>query len=291
MSSRKLVLLGYGDIAQRLARQSENHGRSILAVRRTSIETSIQTIVGDVTNSETLKPLLDGPACDILVTLTPDDYSEQGYRNSYLACAQALATVVPAKSPDSRVIFVSSTSVYGQDGGEWVDESSNCEPRSATAKVLLEAEQAIASTRLQHCNLRFSGIYGRGRTRLINSVKEGQIAPSTPVHWTNRIHADDCAGILNFLLLSDEPMPACLIGTDNQCASKRTVQNYIARLLDGESPSSLVEEEEAKAETSQPQQKGKRCSNQLLKKLGYEYQCPSYKEGFAALINSMDQGR
>jgi len=250
----------------------------------------IETIAGDVTNPETLKTLLGTGACDLVITLTPDDYSETGYRNTYLACAQALAAIASEIATDSRVIYVSSTSVYGQNEGEWVDESSHCEPSSATAKVLLEAEQVIDSLPVQHCNLRFTGIYGPGRHRIISSVRDGRIAPQTPTHWTNRIHADDCAHVLDFLVQqSTKTLPNYLIGTDNQCVARWTVQNYIAALLRGEAPSSLTNNSNSDMNTDAPkaEQTGKRCSNSRLVELGYEYLYPSYKEGFAALISQI----
>lgn len=285
-----MVLLGYGDIAQRLAKLAEQRGRSVFAVRRTPSCTNdshlTEIICGDVTNAETLKTLLAGGSCDIVVTLTPDDYSEDGYRNTYLACTQALATIASDMTTDSRVIYVSSTSVYGQNNGEVVDESSHCEPRSATAKVLLEAEQVINSLPIQHCNLRFTGIYGPGRHRIISSVKDGRIAPQTPTHWTNRIHADDCASILDFLIQQNtDTLPSTLIGTDNQCVTRWTVQNYIAALLKGERLSSMTHNSGDDKSASETEQTGKRCSNTRLMELGYEYLYPSYKEGFSALIN------
>lgn len=289
---RTLILLGFGDLAQRLAKLSEARGKPVFALRRTSVTSSTKTIVGDATNTETLRSLFDGESCDIVVTLTPDEYSEIGYRKSYLACAEALSKTSPEISPDSRLIFVSSTSVYGQNHGEVITEDSETRPRSDTAKVLLEAEEVVASLDLATCNLRFSGIYGPGRTRLISSVRDGNIAPPKSVHWTNRIHADDCAGILDFLLeLPGSTFPGCLIGTDNQSVPKYDVQRYIMTLLGGENSPSLINETSTEPSASEAEQTGKRCSNILLKKLGYEYCYPTYKEGFSDLIKSEHQGR
>lgn len=283
------LLIGYGDIAQRLTKISRARSIPVSAMRRTSItDSSVKLFIGDATQSDHIRQCLaasvdDTSPWDIVVTLTPDSYSEQGYRGCYLACAIALAKTLPMYSPNSRVLFVSSTSVYGQDNGEWVTETSECSPKSNTAKVLVEAEQVIAAAGFDHCNLRFSGIYGPGRARLITSVQNGNFAPMLPVHWTNRIHADDCAGVIDYLLsLPAEKLPDTVIGTDNLSAPRRLVQKYISSLLGLESPSTEKNQDIPEGPTCS--ETGKRCGNGLLRELGYELKYPTYKQGFTALI-------
>lgn len=283
---RPLLLLGYGDIAQRLAHLSLAKGKSVLGVRRTPATRAIENlelIAADVTKKQSLKTLFDNlahDACDIVVTLTPGSYSEQGYRGSYLACIQAIVETLPAYSPDSRVVFVSSTSVYPENEGGWVDEHSDCDPTSPTAKILVETESTLAASSIKHCNLRFSGIYGPGRTRLIETTRSGKIAPPAPAKWTNRIHANDCAGVLDFLLsLPEDQLPSCVVGTDCLPVPKWDVQQFIANNL-GLEIKTLTESAPEPTTGS-----GKKCSNRLLLELGYTFLYPDYRNGFGELLS------
>lgn len=282
-------MLGYGDIAQRVAQLSIDQDIPVTAVRRNVVPANgITFVAGDVTESEFLCQLLGEDAWDIVITLTPDHYSEQGYRDSYLACAEALTAAATDSSADIRVIFISSTSVYGQNAGEVVNEQSDCLPDSLTARVLLETESNIATLGVPFCNLRFSGIYGPGRTRLVNSVRKGKLAAHNPVHWTNRIHANDCAGVIDFLLKqTEEDWPRYLIGSDSCSVPKREVQEFIAGLIGAEKSTSEIPKLVADEEV---QQTGKRCSNALLQRLGYEFLFPDYKAGFTELLRPEDQG-
>lgn len=275
--ARNRLFLGYGDIAMRTAKLSLDRGLQVTAMRRSQKTASnINILAGDVTQPEHLKRCIGEDTWDIALILTPDNYSEQGYRDSYLAAAATLSSVLPTISPGSRVIFVSSTSVYGQNEGQWVDESSPCQPRSDTAKVLLEAETAIADMGLNFCNLRFSGIYGPGRTRIIERTKTGVIPASEPIHWTNRIYADDCAGVIDHLFSLPE-MPDTILATDSLPTPRHQVQSFIAEMLNV-----TVTPEPAKTDKQTPT--GKRCKNDRLIEIGYEFKCTDYREGFSKLI-------
>ena len=301
LSDRPRLSLGYGDIGQRLGALSIAKGIPFKAVRRQQLfaqQAGLSFVSGDVTRPEVLAQVLDETPTDIVVTLTPDTYSEQGYRETYLACATALAEVVPTISPLSRILYVSSTSVYPQNAGEQVDENTDCvtlrSSLSATAKVLQSTEAAISAIDLPTCNLRFSGIYGPGRTRLLQSVRAGQIAPAHPTRWTNRIHADDCAGIIDFLFRLPQ-LPPCVVGTDCASVPKHDVHHYVAELIgtsktqreaDNKNVDAISTETSGQQEASDQQERGKRCSNAFLLKLGYSYTYPDYKAGFKSLIST-----
>ena len=97
--------------------------------------------------------------------------------------------------------FASSTSVYAQHQGEWVDETSPTESESFSGRCIRHGEQLLADYPWPAVAVRFGGIYGPGRTRLIDSVRDGSASrsPGAPI-YTNRIHRDDCARVLEHLL-------------------------------------------------------------------------------------------
>ena len=92
------------------------------------------------------------------------------YRRAYVEGLVNLLARLPTPGP--RVIFTSSTSVYGQDDGSWVDEASPTLPPRETGRILLEAEAALSGSGRDFSILRLGGIYGPGRTRLLETVRD-----------------------------------------------------------------------------------------------------------------------
>ena len=104
-----------------------------------------------------------------------------------------------AYQPQARKLFVSSTSVYGQRGGEIVTEESVAEPEAETSKILCEAEQlALAQGAIV---VRSAGIYGPGRARLFDKLRRGEaVIEGDGVRWINQIHRDDLVSAVLHLL-------------------------------------------------------------------------------------------
>jgi len=116
------------------------------------------------------------------------------YRRVYLQGARNLIE----RFPESRMVFVSSTSVYAQTGGEWVDEESAAKPEHETGKVLREAEQLILSQR--GVVARLAGLYGPGRSYLLTRfLAEEAVIDETNDCFVNQVHRDDAAAALAFL--------------------------------------------------------------------------------------------
>ena len=275
----KILLAGCGDIGKRTAMQLAGHQCFGLRRQPDELPSSIQPIAGDMTNTDQLVGILDQQFDVVIVTLTPDSFTEQAYRESYLAGAQALASAMDLVSSRPKlVLWVSSTSVYGNSQGKWVDESSPTLPESFSGKVLLEAEQVIRALPCCYSIVRFSGIYGPGRERLLSQVRAGKGRPAEPQQWSNRIHADDCAGILAHLIdhfadgLGLDPV---YIGSDCSPVTQHDLRNWMAAQL------GVTVEDEIVAQKSI-----RRCSNQRLLQAGYKFIYPSYKEGYLSLIHA-----
>ncbi len=273
------LLIGFGDLASRLAPRLVDAGWSVTGLRRRQVDVpGVEMVAGDCRDSALLTRLLPGQDL-VVVTLTPGEYSEAGYRESYVEGALALAAALAADPVrPARVIWVSSTSVYGQHQGEWVDERTPTEPGSFSGRLLLEAESAVQAADAPATVVRFSGIYGPGRDRTIQQVKKGRSVPATPVKWTNRIHSEDCAGVLHHIAHRDregEPVAPLYIGTDTQPAPLYDVQHWLAEKLGVE----LHEDPDW-----QPRRGNRRCSNALLLGSGYRFEYPTWKEGYGALL-------
>jgi len=144
---------------------------------------------------------------------------------------------------------------------------------------MVAAEQQV----LAHPNstvVRFSGIYGPGRMHLLNSVRAGIIAPSDPVHYSNRIHRDDCAGVLAHLvkmLTQEKTLSPIYLASDEQPTPIHNVTTWLA------------EQNQVKPTQEQVIRRGgsKRCDSTCLRASGYRFLYPSYQEGFAKVMASM----
>ena len=110
------------------------------------------------------------------------------YREVYLRGAQILCGELAPR----QIVFTSSTSVYAQTEGEWVDEQSAAEPPRETGRVLLETERWV----LGHGGAvaRLAGIYGPGRSVLLRKFFSGEaVIEGDGRRWLNQIHRDDAA--------------------------------------------------------------------------------------------------
>lgn len=265
----RLLIAGCGDLGQRLAARLdgwESHG---LRRRADALSEPLVPHSGDLSAPETLKPL-SGHWDAVVYTATPGERTEAGYRAAYVDGLRNLLDVVQT----DRLIFVSSTAVYGQDAGEWVDERSPTRPGAFNGRILLEAETLAHSA--GGAAVRFSGIYGPGREWLINRVRSGPVScRRTPPVWTNRIHADDCAAVLDHLLHVDRVEPV-YAASDELPAPRWDVLQWLAGRLDAPGP---VEDPDASGG------QGKRVSSARLRASGLTLQYPDYTHGYAAMLS------
>ncbi|WP_350560074.1 SDR family oxidoreductase [Psychrobacter sp. CAL346-MNA-CIBAN-0220] len=151
----------------------------------------------------------------IAIIVTPDEYSTSGYNNSYLGICQHLGQLADKLTTLERVVFISSTGIYGQDNGEWIDEHTEpVTPERDASKVILQAEQALQQGFGDKAIIiRPSGIYGRERLMRLRKAKEAQKDPIAAESWSNRIMDRDLVTIIAKVLTIEAPKPL-YIATD-----------------------------------------------------------------------------
>lgn len=211
----------------------------------------------------------------VIYILSPDDRGEQSYRQVFELGVARLLNFFSRNNPGTRFIFVSSTGVYGQTHGEWVDEASATEPGTVTGKIILQAERAFLAHGRRNCIIRFSGIYGRSRSRLLDLVARGGKVQYQPAYYTNRIHRDDCIAVLKFIadkMLAGAVLESVYLASDDDPAAKWDVFEYLAGKLGSRPPEKLI--------LPPGSDQNKRCSNRRLKQLGYSFIYKSYREGY-----------
>jgi nucleoside-diphosphate-sugar epimerase len=215
---------------------------------------------------------------DIVVIATAaGERTEAAYRAAYVdATANLLDALERDGATPKVVLFVSSTAVYGDFGGGWVDERSPAEPGSPTGKILREAEALLLERHPHGRVLRLSGIYGPGRTRLIDSVTSGRAVLPPEPQWTNRIHRDDAAAAIVHLTTAVQDPAPIYIGSDEQPADLAEVLGFLAGELGLPVPPTGT--------TSTTRGGDKRCSSGLLRATGFGFSYRTYRDGYRAVL-------
>lgn len=281
-SPEKCLIIGCGDIGQRLAQQLHPLGYRVTGLRRSlnSDLTYLHYHSGDATDMEQISGLLAEKFNIIVISMTPSKRSDAGYKQAYVDSCQTLLKALDLQQHKPRLIlFVSSTGVYAQQDGSWIDETSPTTPEGFSGKRLLEAEQLICQSRYAHTIVRFSGIYGPGRRRLIEQVRQKRASASP--HYTNRIHADDCAGVIAHLieLQRTQEIAPVYLATDSSPTPMVEVVSWIAQQLGIE---------DFLAPDAVNERGNKRISNQRLLASGYRFIHPDFRTGYATLLASAD---
>ncbi|WP_426415596.1 SDR family oxidoreductase [Aestuariirhabdus sp. LZHN29] len=278
--SPRVLIVGCGDVGNELGRQLLKNGYDVWGMRRNTacLAPGITPVQGDFNEPASWQRLPLG--LDYLVfTGAANERSDAGYRQTYVEGLKAMIAAATAlDKPPRRLLFTSSTAVYHQGNGVWVDESSATQPQAFNGQRMLEAEQLLASSTLLSTSVRFSGIYGPGRERLIQRAQNGQGCEYLPAPITNRVHRDDCAGILSHLIQRDwqgKEVAPLYIGSDSEPCAMDEVLDWLAKQLGVEL--SVTE----KRPCSIP---SKRCSNQRLLETGYRFLYPDFRAGYGALL-------
>jgi nucleoside-diphosphate-sugar epimerase len=213
----------------------------------------------------------------------------EGYRKSYVEGQQRILEWAEAQTIRSYV-YTSSSSVYAQDGGVWVDEAVDTTGAPATGQVLLESEQLIESHAHRYASwyvLRLAGIYGPERHFLLNQLKEGNgTIPGRGDYHMNMIHRDDITSAI-LSALSGLPPSGIYNICDDQPATKEVVLRYLAEQLDLPVPEFDPDDISPRLKRRGGRMPDRRISNHKAKaQLDWEPVYPSYQQGYAALLGS-----
>ena len=220
------------------------------------------------------------PGVDVVVYAVAAGRRDEGaYRRAYVDGVSALLDVLEERAePPRRVFFVSSTSVYGERDGAWIDEMAPLQPRGFAGESLVAGERRMRASPIPATIVRFAGIYGPGRGWLVKRAQAGACCVADPPKFTNRIHRDDCAGLLAHLVAGDREGDQVYIGVDDAPVAECEVLEWLAARL-GAPPPRRIQADDAVAGGS-----GKRCSNARIRATGYRFRYPSYREGYAAVL-------
>ncbi|HOW75826.1 MAG TPA: SDR family oxidoreductase [Candidatus Competibacteraceae bacterium] len=287
----RILIAGCGDVGTTLGQALGAAGHKVWGLKRhpADLPSSIQPLAADLTDPATLTVL--PPKVDAVVySAAAAGFSEAHYQAAYVEGVHNLLNALrQAGQHPQRLLFTSSTSVYAQHQGEWVDEDSPAKADGFSGRCLREGERLMWNSGWPAVAVRFGGIYGPGRTRLIDNVRVGSATCSDgPPIYTNRIHRDDCARVLEHLLKHPKPEPL-YIAVDDDPASLDEVLNWLADQLGVPQPPRVPQPPlkpgaETRRDPATRMRASKRCRNVRLRASGFQFRYPSYREGYAALI-------
>ncbi|WP_419181100.1 SDR family oxidoreductase [Haloarcula litorea] len=289
----RVAVLGCGYVGLELARQlGDDH--EVVGVRRSDgglaavEDAGAEAVRADVTDADSLAAV---PDADWLVfAASSGGRGADAARKVYVEGLETAIDHFWARddAPD-RLVYTSSTGVYGDHGGDWVDEETPLDPRTEKTEVLAEAERIARERPVEHGGhgtvARFAGLYGPDRYRL-----ERYLDGPVTAGYLNMVHRDDAAGAVRFLLEGDHREEVVLV-VDDEPVEKWAFADWLAEHCDAPfPPKQTVEERLADSELSETAKRrvrtSKRCSNERLRSLGYEFRHPTFRSGYRAAIEA-----
>jgi nucleoside-diphosphate-sugar epimerase len=270
-----VVILGCGYVGLELGRRLRDAGHAVTGVRRSddglaAVEAAgLDAVRADVTDADSLAAV---PAADHLVfAASAGGRGVDPARETYLRGLETVQDHFAARAdPPDRLVYTGSTGVYGDHGGDWVDEATDPAPDSERGEVLLAAERAALDGPLDGTVARFAGLYGPDRSRP-DRYLDGPVPPG----WLNLLHRDDAAGAVAHLLAADVARDEVVLVVDDEPVRRPDLAAWLADQLGREPPA-----------TGGQARRGadKRCSNDRLRDLGYEFVYPTFREGYGELL-------
>ncbi|MFB6172384.1 MAG: SDR family oxidoreductase [Haloarculaceae archaeon] len=287
----RVAILGCGYVGLELARQLAP-GHEVVGVRRSGLDaveaTGATAVAADVTDPDALAAVPDVDA--LVFAASSGGRGADAARTVFVeGLRTAVETFAARARPPERLIYTSSTGVYGDHGGDWVDETTPLDPTTEKTRVLAEAERVAREEAPDHgirgTVARFAGLYGPDRYRL-----ERYLTGPVTEGYLNMVHRDDAAGAVRFLLERDATEPVVLV-VDDEPVHKWTFADWLADECGVPRPpkrtkAARLAADDLSAAARRRVLTSKRCSNDLLRDLGYGFAYPTYREGYRDAVDA-----
>lgn len=296
------IIVGFGYLGARVGRLWCDAGSSVTAMTRSSshpLERGVEMFHADVTIPDSLAELRKRfvrrgtPPEAVLYAV---GYDRTGGADIHAVYATGLQNVLAAlPSSVLRVIYISTTGVYGPAGSDWVDELTPPDPQREGGHASRAAEQVLAAHPLgrRSAILRLAGLYGPGRVPHLDKLRAGEPLPVPSEGWLNLIHVDDAARVVVaadawLASLSDEQLAAqgrshifCV--SDGNPVRRADYYAEAARVLGARPPTFTAPPPESPAAARAAASRRVR-NTKMHETFGPTLQYPSYREGLAAIL-------
>ena len=278
------LVVGCGYLGQRVARFWRDSGDTVHVVTRSSRQANqwkdqgFLPIVQDITHPQGVdawpeaETVLFAVGYDRSSGKTIDDVYVNGLRN-----------VLETLPVPQRMIYISTTGVYGQTDGQWVDEQSECVPTRAGGIACLRAEQLIENSPFAPAAvvLRLAGIYGDGRVPRKNEILAGKPIPASS-GFLNLIHVEDAARIIVEIERCRSASHRYIV-SDNQPVLRTDYYAEVARILNAPRPQFDTPDPQSPAGLRATTDK-RVSARKLIGELKYRFLYPSFREGLRQIL-------
>jgi nucleoside-diphosphate-sugar epimerase len=286
------LIVGCGYLGHRVGAQLRNRGERVYGTVRSRSRAEeiagrgIEPVIADVLDLGSLRGL---PATErVFYCVGFDRSAGAAMRSVYVDGLQNVLDSLPRSV--SRFIYASSSGVYGQTDGEWVDENSPTHPQHESGKICLEAEQRVrawADARAGSVSaiiLRYVGLYGPDRVTRRAILERAEPIPGDPAKFLNLIHIDDAALAGVAALETIEVESIYLIG-DDRPVTRREYYSLMATILNAPEP--CFEPPGSESRESRRDATNKQVANHRMKRgLGLKLIYPDITTGLPAAIGA-----
>lgn len=271
-----VLIIGHGYLGQRLAQRLGHSGARVTAVARnpqppsaSDRDEGIEVIVGDVADADATAALAESrpTVTHVIHCASSGRGGADGYRSVFLDGCRNLLRAFP-RVP---LLFTSSTSVYAQTHGEWVEETSPAEPSRETGVILRQAEDVVLAA--GGTVARLAGLYGPGRSHVLKKLLDGSATiegNGGEGRYLNQIHIDDAASAVAWLAAHVDNGLFNVV--DDHPETQRQCYSWLAPMFQRPLPPAAPADPDRKRGWTH-----KRVANRRLRASGWQPHHPSYR--------------
>lgn len=277
----RILVAGCGKLGGAIASKLSGTAK-VYGLRRTpdKVPTGVQALGADLMEPEQVRSVLPENLDIVVYCLTPASYDDEGYHNAYVKGLKNLINALNGHQL-TRLVFISSSSVYAQDDDSWVDETSLTEPARHSGQAILVGEQSALQSGSPATVIRFSGIYGPSRARFLEAVVNGDMAPTSPAPYSNRIHEEDAVAAtchIVELALAGQQLEDCYLASDCEPVRLDQVVAWVQEQLPCAKPAANARKGGRAG--------SKRCNNRRLLDSGFRFRYPDFRAGYREMITA-----
>lgn len=275
--SVRVLIAGYGYVGHQLALELKKDQHQVTGIKRSKKPHACdELIIKDIHDLNDH----DLPDVDFVIYCPSSDArNEKSYESIYIDGAKKLISLYKKRANRPRILYVSSTRVYEQAHGQWVDEQSPCLAQDPFAKLILTGEQVVQDAEMDSMIVRFSGIYGPNRHYLLDALKRGDAHLCHSLKLSNRIHVIDCARVL-YHLMRVHYNEGLYIASDHEPTPINTIIAWLSATTGTPVP------EEKHHDSSEPgdHSSNKKLNNARLLHTGFRFEFANYRQGFKYIL-------
>ena len=290
-----VLIVGCGDIGLRVARILQTSSCEVAGLTRAAKgaerlrRVKVEPVIGDLDDAESLAELPTGGK--LVFYLAPPPGGGPVDRRMRNFCAAVGGEKVPGK-----VVYMSTSGVYGDCGGARVTEETPVNPQTSRAQRRVDAETTLLewgrANKVPVVILRVTGIYGPGRLPLARLQQGHPVLNEKESPPTNRIHADDLAAVC--VAVAEKAADGEIFNvSDGQSGTMTGYFNAIADLLELPRPQQVSMAEANQVMTpmmlSYLKESRRMDNRKMIEQLGVVLQYPDLESGLKNIIEQLDQ--